>query len=134
MRLSIIVPIYNSEKYLENCLKSICYPISNEIEIILINDASTDNSIKICNIFKKKFKNIKLINLKKNKGVSYSRNVGIKISSGEYLCFVDSDDELLPKSLNNILYHVNKFDYNLFVLRNFVLKKKRIKTKNNLSS
>ena len=65
MRLSIIIPIYNSEKYLQNCLKSICQQITKEIEIILVNDASKDGSVKICNSFKKNFQNIKLINLKK---------------------------------------------------------------------
>tara|TARA_Y100001970_G_scaffold294295_1_gene449987 strand:+ start:12778 stop:14046 length:1269 start_codon:yes stop_codon:yes gene_type:complete len=130
MRLSIIIPIYNSEKYLQNCLKSICQQITKEIEIILVNDASKDGSVKICNSFKKNFQNIKLINLKKNSGVSFARNIGIKMSSGEYLCFIDSDDEILPKSLKNILDHIKNFDFNLFVLRNFVLRTKKVSSKN----
>ena len=95
MKLSIIIPVYNSEKYLKNCLNSVCQQITKEIEIILVNDASKDGSKKICHNFKKNFQNIKLINLKKNRGVSFARNMGIKISSGAYLCFVDSDDEIL---------------------------------------
>lgn len=130
MKLSIIIPVYNSEKYLKNCLNSVCQQITKEIEIILVNDASKDGSKKICHNFKKNFQNIKLINLKKNRGVSFARNMGIKISSGAYLCFVDSDDEILPKSLKNILDHIKNFDFNLFVLRNFVLRTKKVSFNN----
>ena len=134
-KLSIIVPVYNSENYLVECLDSICKQIKNNIELILINDGSTDKSIKICNKYKKKFNFIKLINLKKNKGVSFSRNAGIRLSLGEFICFVDSDDQLLPGSIKNILNYTKiHSDYNFFIIRNFVLNKKRINFKYDLSS
>ena len=77
IELSIIIPIYNSEKYLHECLESICQPIKQNVEVIVINDASTDTSIKICKKYVNKFNFIKLINLKKNRGVSYCRNIGL---------------------------------------------------------
>ena len=129
-KLSIIVPIYNSEKYLSRCLESICQQIKQNVEVIVINDASTDGSIQICKKYVNKFNFIKLINLKKNRGVSYCRNIGIKYSLGDYICFVDSDDKLLKRSINNILNHIkNYYDKELFILRNFVLRSKKITEK-----
>ena len=90
MRLSIIIPIYNVEQYIEQCLVSILNKTYKDIEIILVNDGSKDNSMKII----KKYlsdKRIKVIN-KKNGGLSSARNVGLKIATGEYIAFVDSDD------------------------------------------
>ncbi len=115
-KLSIIIPIYNSEKYLPRCLESICQQIKQNVEVIVINDASTDTSIKICKKYVNKFNFVKLINLKKNRGVSYCRNIGIKYSLGDYICFVDSDDKLLKRSINNILNHIkNYYDKELFI-------------------
>ena len=135
IKLSIIVPIYNSENHLANCLDSICKQAKKNIELILINDGSTDKSIKICNKYIKKFNFIKLIDLKRNKGVSYSRNAGIRLSLGEFICFVDSDDTLLSGFIINILNHIKIYnDHKLFVIRNFVLKKKTNSIKYNSSN
>lgn len=124
--LSIIIPIYNSEIYLKNCLDSICKQLNDKVEIILIDDCSSDKSAKICKTYLKNFNNIKLITLKKNKGVSEARNIGIGISSGNFISFVDSDDMLLPGSVNNILKHIKIYnDYKVFIVRNFVLKKEK---------
>jgi glycosyltransferase involved in cell wall biosynthesis len=121
-KLSIIVPIYNSEKHLHECLKSICNQINSYVEVILINDCSNDSSKKICNYFLKRFNSIKLINLKKNKGVSFCRNLGVKYSNGKYLCFVDSDDWLLKGSINNFIKNINNFkEKDLYVLRYLVI-------------
>ena len=92
----IIIPVYNSEKYLLGSLKSILsqsFPQKN-FEIIIINDNSKDSSDIIIKKFKKKFKNIKVIQNKINKKVSYCRNIGIRKARGEYIIFLDSDDEL----------------------------------------
>ena len=125
IKLSIIIPIFNSENYLSNCIDSICMQADRNIELILINDGSTDRSVKICKKYIKKFNFIKLINSKKNKGVSHARNIGIRSSLGEFICFVDSDDALLPGAITNFLNYIKKYsDYKLFVIRNFVLKKK----------
>lgn len=91
--ISVIVPIYNTEKYLEKCLKSIIRQTYNNLEILLIDDGSTDKSISICERYKKKDSRIKLI-IQKHKGVSNTRNLGIDVSKGEYIAFVDSDDWL----------------------------------------
>lgn len=90
-KVSIIVPIYNAEKYLSNCIDSILHQTYKNIEIILVNDGSTDSSIEICEEYAEKDKRIIIIN-KKNAGVSSTRNDGISISTGEYIQFVDCDD------------------------------------------
>lgn len=90
-KVSVIVPVYNVEQYLSDCLESICCQTLKEIEIIVVNDGSTDNSLSIIESFQQKYSNIKLIN-KKNGGLSSARNAGIEMAVGEYLFFVDSDD------------------------------------------
>tara|TARA_Y100000310_G_C20687861_1_gene820261 strand:- start:1060 stop:2352 length:1293 start_codon:yes stop_codon:yes gene_type:complete len=118
VELSIIIPIYNSEKYIKSCLNSICKQIKNQVELVLVNDSSTDSSLKICRVFSKKYKNIKIINNKKNLGVSISRNIGIKNSTGKYIFFCDSDDLLIRNSINLILNNIKKFSINeIFILR-----------------
>lgn len=125
IKLSIIVPIYNSERHLNECLRSICNQINSSVEVILINDASDDSSNKICNYFFKRFKFVKLLNLKKNKGVSYCRNLGVKLAKGKYLCFVDSDDWLLKGSVKTFIQNINNYkEKDLYVLRYFVLSDK----------
>ena len=135
IKLSVIIPIYNSESYLANCIDSVCKQANKNVELILINDGSKDESIKICKKYIKKFNFIKLINLKKNKGVSYARNVGIRSSLGEFICFVDSDDALLAGSITNFLNHIKTYnDHKLFVIRNFVLKKETKSARYNLTN
>ena len=90
-KVSIIVPVYNVEKYIEKCLNSLISQSYRNIEIILIDDGSIDNSGKICDKYKKKDPRIKVIH-KENAGVSEARNSGIQKATGEYLCFVDADD------------------------------------------
>lgn len=92
-KISIVIPIYNSEKYLEECIESIIKQTYKNLEIILVNDGSTDNSAKICVDFSKKDSRIVFLN-KENSGVSDTRNCGIIKASGKYLMFVDSDDIL----------------------------------------
>lgn len=89
--ISVIVPIYNSSKHLSECIQSILSQSYNNLEIILIDDGSTDSSLEICNIFAKKDIRIKVYSLK-NGGVSAARNYGLTISKGVYISFVDSDD------------------------------------------
>ena len=91
IKVSIIVPVYNVEKYLPKCLDSLTNQTLKDIEIIIVNDGSPDNSQKIIDKYTKKYKNIKSY-LKKNGGLSDARNFGIKKASGEYLSFIDSDD------------------------------------------
>lgn len=91
MIISIIVPIYNSEFFLNKCLESLVNQAMDHIEIILINDGSTDKSEDICLEFMKKYENIKYFKMK-NSGCSFARNYGLKKSTGKYIMFVDSDD------------------------------------------
>lgn len=92
--VSIIVPIYNTEKYLQKCIDSLESQTYPNIEIILVNDGSTDRSLWICMENAKRFDNIRVFS-QNNSGVSAARNRGIKESRGKYVIFVDSDDELL---------------------------------------
>ena len=89
--ISVVVPIYNVEEYLSRCIESIINQSYVNLEIILINDGSTDSSLSICKKYLKKDNRIVLID-KKNGGLSDARNAGIKKSSGKYLFFIDSDD------------------------------------------
>lgn len=91
--VSIIVPIYNTETYLRKCIDSLLNQTYKYIEIILVNDGSTDSSFSICQEYANKYANVMVIN-QRNRGVSAARNVGISESSGKYLTFVDSDDVL----------------------------------------
>lgn len=89
--ISIIVPIYNSEKTIKRCIESLLNQTYKNLEIILVNDGSTDKSKEICKFYYNKYSNIKVIN-KENSGVSSSRNVGINSSKGKYILFCDADD------------------------------------------
>ena len=104
--ISIIVPVYNVEKYLHQCVQSILDQTIQNIEIILVNDGSTDMSSTICNEFKEKDHRIVVIN-KANGGLSDARNIGIKAAKGKYIAFVDSDDfihkEMLKKMYQRII-------------------------------
>lgn len=100
--ISIIVPIYNVEKYLDRCINSIINQSYKNIEIILVNDGSTDNSLKICEKYKLIDDRVIIIN-KKNGGQSEARNFGINVAKGKYISFVDSDD-LIHIDMYSILY------------------------------
>ena len=104
--LSIIIPVYNVEKYVSCCLESVISQNSSKIEIIIVNDGSTDNSLSICNRYVQYSNNIKVIN-QANQGLSEARNVGIKYANGEYLMFLDSDDYLAESCINRIINEIN---------------------------
>ena len=106
--ISIIVPVYNTEKYLEKCLDSLISQTLTNIEIIIINDDSTDNSLKILNKFILLDNRIKLINLENSKGPGNARNIGINISQGEYISFVDSDDYINHNMYQNMYNKVKE--------------------------
>jgi len=91
-KVSIIVPVYNVEKYLKRCLDSLVNQSLKDIEIIIINDASTDNSLKVIREYESKYNTIKVINSPTNLKQGGARNLGIEIAKGEYIGFVDSDD------------------------------------------
>lgn len=90
-KVSIVVPIYNVESYLERCIQALLNQTLKDIEIILIDDGSPDHCPQICNEYAQKDSRIKVIH-KKNAGLGYARNSGLEIARGKYLAFVDSDD------------------------------------------
>ena len=90
-KLSVIIPVYNVEEYLEECLNSVCNQTLTDIEIICVNDGSTDNSGDILQDFAKQDTRIQIIN-QENAGLSAARNTGLKYATGEYITFLDSDD------------------------------------------
>lgn len=104
--ISVIVPIYNVEQYLERCILSILNQTYHNYELILVNDGSTDGSLDICKKYAKKFSGIIVVD-KKNGGLSDARNAGLKMARGEYITFVDSDDLVVPNYLE-ILINVSQ--------------------------
>lgn len=99
--ISIIVPVFNVQNYIRECLDSILNQTYKEFELILIDDGSTDNSGKICDEYLKKDSRIKVIH-KKNGGLSSARNCGLEEAKGDYICFVDSDDSIKPDYLEKL--------------------------------
>src|SRR5690606_4051597 len=101
------VPVYNVSKYLSRCIESILNQNYNELELILVDDGSTDNSIEICNHYVKVDSRVKLFE-QSNQGSSVARNTGLSHAQGEYISFVDSDDWILPEMLETMLDAVIK--------------------------
>ncbi len=107
LKVSVIVPVYNVEKYLSECLDSIVNQTLEDIEIICINDGSPDNSLDILKKYAEKDKRVKIID-KKNEGVGKARNDGIKAAVGEFIAFMDSDDYYPSDNVLEILYNAAK--------------------------
>ncbi|WPC22383.1 glycosyltransferase [Pediococcus inopinatus] len=108
MKLSVVIPIYNSENYISRCLESIMNQTFNDYEIIIVDDGSTDNSKLIINRYVLKDERIKYFYIK-NHGVSHARNIGIETSSGKYLMFIDADDycdENYFSNMVNLIQHL----------------------------
>ncbi len=109
--VSVIVPVYNSEKYIRRCIESIINQSYKNIEIILINDGSTDNSGQICDTYALNDNKIRVIHTKNN-GPAAARNIGIKNSKGSFIFFIDADDFIENNALNLLIenYHQHKAD------------------------
>lgn len=112
--ISIIVPVYNVEKEIDKCIESLINQSYKNIEIILVNDGSTDESGLICNKYSKIDSRINVIH-KENGGLSDARNVGIKAATGEYLLFVDSDDNIELDSCEVFIKSLNKRNVDIVV-------------------
>ena len=111
-RISIIIPVYNTEKYLRRCFDSIIIQTYKSIEIIIINDGSTDNSLSIIQEYENKDNRIIVID-KKNEGVSSARNIGIEQATGEYIMFCDSDDSVHPQWCEYMLKQIKRYSSDL---------------------
>lgn len=107
--ISVIVPVYNAEKYLDDCLSSISRQTYSDFEAILIDDGSTDKSLSICHEWEKKDRRFGVISVP-NGGVSYARNIGLDRAHGEYFCFIDSDDYVHEKYLEDFSEHFSNND------------------------
>lgn len=105
--ISIIVPVYKVESYLNKCIESIVNQTYQNLEIILVDDGSPDHCPAMCDDWAKKDERIRVIH-KSNGGLSDARNAGMKIASGDYLGFVDSDDWIAPEMYERLLYAINK--------------------------
>lgn len=112
-RISVIIPVFNSEKYLDQCIRSVLNQSFRDFELILVNDGSTDKSIEICNQFAERDKRIKVFT-QKNKGVSTARNLGLENSKGEWINFIDSDDYVEKNYLNDFVVNL-KPNVNLYL-------------------
>ena len=129
--ISVIINVYNGEEYIEKCIKSVINQTYKNLEILIINDGSTDNTLKICKSFKDK--RIKIITTK-NLGLSLSRNIGIDNSNGKYLYFIDADDFIESDTIEYLynLIKENKADIstcNPFVIFDYNYKLKQKKEK-----
>lgn len=114
MNISIIVPVYNAEKYLKRCIDSIINQSYNDFELILIDDGSTDKSGIICDKCAQIDKRIKVIH-KKNEGVSLTRNLGINMANGEYITFIDSDDWIEQDFLKKAIEYIRKNNVSILI-------------------
>ncbi|MCD7779530.1 MAG: glycosyltransferase, partial [Candidatus Gastranaerophilales bacterium] len=112
--ISVIVPVYNVKRYLKECLDSIINQTFKDIEIICINDGSTDGSEKILKEYENKEPRIILIN-KKNGGLSSARNAGMKIAKGKFLCFVDSDDKIELTMLEKLYKNITSLNSDISI-------------------
>ena len=108
--ISVIVPVYNVEKYLEKCINSIINQTYKKLEIILIDDASSDDSWKVCEQIARKDKRIKIYRNEKNLGTSKTRSIGIQKSTGELIGFVDSDDTIDIDMFEILVNNLEKYD------------------------
>lgn len=99
--ISVIIPVYNVEKFLDQCIKSVLKQTYKKLEIILVDDGSTDRSGKMCDEYKRVDDRIKVIH-KENGGLSDARNAGLRIANGKYYSFIDSDDYIIPEMLQTM--------------------------------
>lgn len=111
-KISIIVPVYNVENHISKCIESILDQTYDNLEIILVNDGSTDNSLSICNTLKKLDSRIIIIN-QKNEGTSSARNKGLEAATGKYIGFVDGDDTIEKKMYEILISTVIEYDLKL---------------------
>lgn len=125
--VSIIVPIYNMENYLAKCIESLIMQTYSNIEILLINDGSTDSSSNICEAYEKKDYRIKTYH-KSNSGVSSARNLGIRMSNGKYIVFVDSDDYVEDSYIYTLVSAFNKENVQMGIIDYYNVFQKEITT------
>lgn len=108
-RISVIIPVYNCESYIGEALKSILNQSVQDVEIIVVNDGSTDGTLSVAEAFAEKDKNIRIISQTNSGKPAVARNVGLRHAAGEYICFLDGDDLFLPGKLEKQLEIFRRF-------------------------
>ena len=135
--LSIIVPVYNVEKYLEDCVESLLNQTYQNYEIILVDDGSTDSSGKICEYCRRKLLRKSKLFIKKMVVYPQARNTGLRAARGRYIGFVDSDDYILPTMYEKLIYSMSRYKAQIVSCQYFtfctndILKEKVVETKGN---
>ena len=126
-KISVIVPIYNSEKYISKCIESILKQSYSNFELILVDDGSLDNSLFICKNYERD-KRVKIIQ-QDNQGVSKARNIGISIATGEWITFIDSDDEIEENMLDTMVQELKdeEIDFIFTGFKKFYFSEKGLK-------
>jgi len=121
-KISIIIPVYNVAPYIESCLTSVMNQIYENLEVVIVDDKGTDDSMEIVDKFCLK-NNLDwlIINHKRNKGLSAARNTGVEYSTGDYLFFLDSDDELPLDAMQHFVDYLNKFGNSDFCIGNYIV-------------
>ena len=130
--ISVIVPVYNVENYLSECLESILNQTFHDFEIICVNDGATDNSYDILKDYAQKYENIKVIN-QENKGLSGARNTGIEAANGDYLAFIDSDDLVKEDFLEKLYNKAIETDADITVGNVYYLQNNELSNENYIS-
>lgn len=118
--ISVIIPVYNVEKYLHVCLNSVLKQTYQDFEIICIDDASTDSSLEILEYFIQKDSRIKILKNDYNKGPGYTRNRGLDLAQGKYISFLDADDWLAPNAFEILIEKSEKNNLDLLMFKNIV--------------
>ena len=113
--ISVIIPAYNAEKYIDRCIESLVNQTINDYELLIINDGSTDSTLDICNKLSSKYRNIRVLN-QKSKGASEARNYGMVNAIGDFIAFVDSDDFVEPNYLETLFNGIQKNNADLSVV------------------
>ena len=131
-KLSIIMPAYNCDKYLEKCVNSVLDQDYINFELIIINDGSTDTTADICENLKQKDSRIKVIH-SENKGPSAARNIGLKYAKGKFLTFIDSDDELNRSAYSRMIKEIKKQNVDILVGQWNIIDENRKSKKSNIT-
>lgn len=117
-KITVIIPVYNAEKYLEQCVNSVLSQTYTNLEVLLVNDGSTDSSAYICEQYKEKDSRVR-VHHKKNGGVSTSRNRALELVTGDYIVFIDCDDWMEPGHIESLYNHLKETESDIVVV-NFV--------------
>lgn len=126
-KVSIVIPIYNAAKYMDICLDSVLNQSYKNVEVIAVNDKSTDNSLQILKKYKTKYSNLKIVDLNINKGVSHARNVGIDTSKADYIFFIDSDDFIDKNAIQSLIFTSHKYNADVVDMERLIWYKRKDK-------